>query len=119
MQASMFRRQSCSRTNSRIATVELQIRSLMNGKSSGAVKKILINRRSQPTPIPEEEEGGEGGEVDSAACDAAAASDAAAAFDDVTVLKDERVGIGATFHKGRNGVFEVQQPRYLHIFCSN
>jgi len=118
MHASTYKCQSCSRTNSRIATVELQIRSLINGKSSGAVKKILINRRSQPTPIPEEEEGGEGGEVDSAACDAAAASDAAAAFDDVTVLKDERVGIGATFHKGRNGVFEVQQPRYLQIFWS-
>jgi C-terminal processing protease CtpA/Prc len=75
------------------STVELQLRSARGG----AIKKIMINRRSHATSIPEED-----GDWDRSA--------SRGTPDDSQPAAVERVGIGATFHKGRNGVFEVRDP---------
>jgi hypothetical protein len=65
--------------------------------------KILLNRRSHPPSIPEEE-----GEGDRDTPDPAALNDGSCRLTpDVALPIEERVGIGATFRKGRNGVFEV------------
>jgi hypothetical protein len=73
------------------STVELQLRSARGG----GIKKIMINRRSHATSIPEEE-----GDWDR--------SVSRGTPDVLQPAAVERVGIGATFHKGRNGVFEVR-----------
>lgn len=73
------------------STVELQLRSARGG----GIKKIMINRRSHATSIPEEE-----GDWDR--------SVSRGTPDVLQPAPVERVGIGATFHKGRNGVFEVR-----------
>ena len=72
------------------STVELQMRS----PRGGGIKKILINRRSHAPTIPEEEED-------------TARSSSRGTPEVSSVNADNRVGIGATFRKGRNGVFEV------------
>ena len=72
------------------STVELQIR----GAQGGAVKKVLINRRSN-TPSTLE------GVVEEDRSSSRCTPDAASPH------SSERVGIGATFCKGRNGLFEV------------
>ncbi len=72
------------------STVELQMR----GPRGGAIKKILLNRRSHAPTIPEEDE-------------EYARSSSRGTPEASSVSVDNRVGIGATFRKGRNGVFEV------------
>ena len=65
--------------------------------------KILLNRRSHPPSIPEEE-----GEGDRDTPDPASLNDGRSRLTpDVVLPIEERIGIGATFRKGRNGVFEV------------
>ena len=73
------------------STVELQIR----GAQGGAVKKVLINRRSN---TPSALEGVIEEDRSSSRCTPEAASP----------HSNERLGIGATFCKGRNGLFEVR-----------
>ena len=78
-------------------TVELQMRS----PRGGSIKKIMINRRSQAPTIPEED--GDAGRSSSRGTPDVAGAQV-----------DERIGIGATFHRGRNGVFEVRAHARAH-----
>jgi C-terminal processing protease CtpA/Prc len=75
------------------SAVELQ----MQSPRGGAIQRIMLHRRSHAPSIPEED--GDAGRSSSRGT-----PDAAAA----TPVQDERVGIGATFRKGRNGVFEAR-----------
>lgn len=84
------------------STVELQ----MQSPRGGAIKRIMLSRRSHAPAIPEED--GDAGRSSSRGTPDAARP-----------VTDERVGIGATFRKGRNGVFEVSAVLLSYVRSAN